>query len=46
MVQDFQINLVGQLKDDSNQVVANETVFVLTILEKIKETRLKSFEGN
>ena len=36
-----QIELVGQLKNPDDAVVANESMFVLTILEKVKETRLK-----
>ena len=41
-----QIELVGQLKNDNNQIVANESMFVLTILEKIKEVRLKFSQGS
>ena len=40
-----QIELVGQLKNDNNQIVANESMFVLTILEKMKEARLKFSQG-
>ena len=36
-----QIEFVGQLKNSDDQIVANESMLVLTILEKIKETRLK-----
>ena len=37
-----QIEFSGQLKNDNNQIFANETIFfILTILEKITETRLK-----
>ena len=36
-----QIEFAGQLKNDNNQIIANETNFILTILEKIKEIRLK-----
>ena len=41
-----QIECVGQLKNDNNQIVANESVFILKILEKIKETRLKFSQGS
>ena len=34
-----QIELVGQLKSPDNAVVATESMFVLTVLEKIKESR-------
>ena len=36
-----QIKFVGQLKNSDNEIVANESIFVLKILEQIKETRLK-----
>ena len=36
-----QIEFVGQLKNPDNEIVANESMFVLILLEKIKETRLK-----
>ena len=36
----IQIEFVRQLKNDNNQIIANEYMFMLTILEKIKETRL------
>ena len=36
-----QILFVGQLKNPDNEIVANESMFVLTISEKVKETRLK-----
>ena len=36
-----QIEFVGQLKSDNNQIVFNESMFVLTILKKIKEMRLE-----
>ena len=36
-----QIELSGQLKTPGSEIVTNESTFVLTILEKIKETRLK-----
>ena len=35
------IEFVGQLKNLENAIVANESMFVLTVLEKIKETRNK-----
>ena len=38
--------MVGQLKNPDDAVVANESMFVLTILEKIKETRLKFSQGS
>ena len=41
-----QIELVGQLKNSDDAVVASEFIFVLTILEKIKETRLKFSQGS
>ena len=41
-----QIELVGQLKNPDDIVVGNESMFVLTILEKIKETRLKFSQGS
>ena len=40
------IEFVGQLKNPDNEIVANESMFVLTILEKIKETRLKFSQGS
>ena len=36
-----QIEFVGQLKNSDDQIVANESMLVLMILEKIKERRLK-----
>ena len=36
-----QIEFVRQLKKPDDTVVANESMFVLTMLERIKETRLK-----
>ena len=36
-----QIEFVRQLKNPDDTVVANESMFVLRMLEKIKETRLK-----
>ena len=41
-----QIEFVEQLKNPDNVTVANESMFVLTILEKIRETRLKFFQGS
>ena len=41
-----QIEFVGQLKNPDNEIVANEFICVLTILEKIKETRLKFSQGS
>ena len=32
-----QIEFVGQLKSDNNQIVFNESMFVLTILKKLKK---------
>ena len=40
------IELVGQLKNPDDVVVANISMFFLTILEKIKETRLKFSQGS
>ena len=33
-------------KKTDNKIGANESMFILTILEKIKETRLKCFRGS
>ena len=41
-----QIDFVEQLKNPGDAVAANESMFVLTILEKIKETRLKFSQGS
>ena len=41
-----QIEFVGQLKNLENAIVANESMFVLTVFEKIKETRLKFSQGS
>ena len=41
-----QIEFVGQLKNPDNVIVTNESMFVLTILENIKETRLKFSQGS
>ena len=35
-----QIKFTGQLKNPDNETFANESIFVLIILEKIKETSL------
>ena len=41
-----QKEFVGQLKSPANAIVANESTFVLMILEKIKEMRLKVSQGS
>ena len=41
-----QIELVGQLRNLDNAIVAIESRFFWTIPEKIKETRLKFFQGS
>ena len=41
-----QIEFVGQLKSPDNEINANESMFILTILEKIKEKRLKYSQGS
>ena len=38
-------NFVGQLKNPDNEVVVNQCMFVLTILENIKEIRWKFSQG-
>ena len=38
-----QIEFPEQLKNRGNTIVANESMFVLTILEKIREMRLHFF---
>ena len=38
-----QIEFAEQLKNQGNTIVANESMFVLTILEEIKEMRLHFF---
>ena len=38
--------MVGQLKNPDDAVIANDFMFVLTILEKIIETRLKFSLGS
>ena len=40
-----QIEFVGQLKHLRNSTVANESMFVLTVSEKILKTRLKFSQG-
>ena len=39
-----QIEFFEQLKNPDSEIVPDESMFVLTILEKIKETRLKLFQ--
>ena len=41
-----QIEFVGKLKNPENAIVAKESMFVLTILEKMKETRLSFSQGS
>ena len=41
-----QVEFVGQLKNPGNVIVDNEFMFVLTVLEKIKEARLKFSQGS
>ena len=42
-----QIELIGQSKnDDGENAHGTHSMFVLTTLEKIKETRLKFFQGS
>ena len=41
-----QIEFAGQLKNPDNTLVDNESMFFWTILEKIKETRLKFSRKN
>ena len=40
-----QIEFVGKLKNPDDAIVANESPFVLTVLENVKETRLKFSQG-
>ena len=40
------IPFAGQLKNPENEIVANESMFVLRTLEKIKETTLKFSQGS
>ena len=41
-----QIEFVGQIEKNNNDTNNAESMFVLTILEKIKETRLTFFQGS
>ena len=41
-----QIEFIGQLKNPVNRIANGENIFVLTISEKIKETRLKLSQGS
>ena len=41
-----QIESAGQLKNPNNKIVANESMFVLAISEKIKETKSKFSQGS
>ena len=41
-----QIEFVGKLKSPNNEIVGNQSMFVLTILEKIKETKLRFSQGS
>ena len=41
-----QIEFAGQLKNPNNAIVANESMFFLTILENIKEMKSKSSQGS
>ena len=41
-----QIEFVGKLKNAFDTIAAGKYIFVLTILEKIKDTRLKFSQGN
>ena len=41
-----QIEFFGLLKNLDDQIVANESMFVLTILEKIKERMLEFSQGS
>ena len=38
-----QIEFIGQSKNPGNEILVNESMFVLTILEKIKEASIKYF---
>ena len=40
------IEFIGQLKNPGNAIAVNEFMFVLIILAKIKETRLKFSRGS
>ena len=41
-----QIEFVGKLQSPNNEIVANQSMFVLAILEKIKETKLRFSQGS
>ena len=41
-----QMEFVGQIEKNNNDTNNAESMFVLTILEKIKETRLTFFQGS
>ena len=41
-----QIEFVGQLKKLDDEIVAKKSIFVLKVLDKIKETRLKFSQGS
>ena len=41
-----QIKFVGKLKNANGAIVGGESMFTLMILEKIKEARLKFFQGS
>ena len=45
MIQEMKLSIIQKKKKD-NKIGANESMFILTILEKIKETRLKCFRGS
>ena len=41
-----QIEFVGKLQSLNNEIVANQSMFVLAISEKIKETKLRFSQGS
>ena len=41
-----QIEFLGQLKIEADAIVAGESIFVLTILENIKQMRIKFSQGS
>ena len=41
-----QIEFVRKLKNENNQIIPNESMFLLTILEAIQERRLKVSQGS
>ena len=41
-----QIEFVGKLQSPNNEIVANQSMFVLAILEKTKETKLRFSQGS